>query len=342
MGWQHRLPEGISGFSQSGQGFEFSISIPADEEGFFGRSCPACERFFKMRVEQWDALPDEASITCPYCGHQPDDVNDFLTAQQNARVESAAEAAVEQYLHQAVSKMFQGLGTRRLRPGESGIEIRVSHDPPPPVRSITAYAEEEVRRTITCERCATVYAVYGATAFCPVCGPRAAADTVLESIERARRALALEDALPEDLREQARADGVFDRAAADTIKEVVTLFEVFARDQFVRRVPQHEAIVKAKGRGIFQRLDDVDALFAEHAGTAISAAVAEDTWEHLQVVFQQRHILIHRQGIVDEEYLRRVPTAPQKVGQRLVLARSDAEQALDALEAVVRAVSTLP
>jgi hypothetical protein len=243
-------------------------------------------------------------------------------------------------VHQTLQKVFSGLGTRRLRPGESGIEIRVSHDPPPPVRSLTTYAEKQVRRTIMCARCETVYAVYGATAFCPACGPRAAADTVLEAIERGRRSLALEDALPDDLREQARADGVFDKTAADAVKEVVTLFEVFARDQFGARVPGHEEIVTHRGRGVFQRLDDVEALFTEHVGAPISAHVPEAVWSRLKIVFQQRHVLAHRRGIVDEQYVQRVPHARQQVGQRLVLSRRDAEQALDALEAVVRAVAT--
>jgi len=278
MSWQHRLPHGISGFRQTGQGFEASVSIPADEEGFFGRQCPDCERFFKMQVHQWEALPDHAIVTCPYCGHRPEDVNDFMTPQQNQRVQSAAEALAEQYVHQTLQGAFSGLGTRRLRLGESGIEIRVSHDPPPPVRSLTTYVEEQVRRTIMCAMCETVYAVYGATAFCPACGPRAAADTVLEAIELGRRSLALEDALPDDLREQALADGVFDKIAADAVKEVVTLFEVFARDQFAARVPGHEEIVKHCGRGVFQRLDDVEVLFADHVGAPISAHVPEAVW----------------------------------------------------------------
>jgi sarcosine oxidase delta subunit len=281
-------------------------------------------------------------VRCPYCGHQPEDADDFMTPQQNRRVQSAAEALVEQYAHQAIQDAFRGLATPRLRPGQSGIQITVSKDPPPPVRSLTIYVEEQVRRTITCDNCQTEYAVYGATAFCPVCGPRAALETVLEAIERGRRSLALEDALPEEMREQARADGLFDKTAADAVKETVTLFEVFARDQFSSRVPNHEDIVKQHGRGVFQRLDDADALFGQHCGTTLSTRVPADVWSRLQTVFQQRHVLVHQQGIVDAQYVQRVPHAGQQVGQRLVLGREDAEQALDALEAVVRALAAAP
>lgn len=294
-----------------------------------------------MKVEQWDALPDDTIVTCPYCGHQPTDLSEFMTPQQNQRVQSAMEALAEQYVHHTIQEAFSSFSTYGRRPGRAGIEIKVSHDPPPPARSLVTYVEQQVRRTITCATCGTVYAVYGATAFCPTCGPRAAADTVLEAIERGRRSLGLEDVLPDEMREQARADGVFDKTAEDAIKEVVTLFEVFARDQFRVRVPRHEEIVKQQGRGVFQRLENVDGLFEKHTGAAISSLVPTALWSRLQIVFQQRHVLVHKQGIVDEQYVQRVPFARHRAGQRLVLNRVDAEQALDALEAVVHALANV-
>jgi hypothetical protein len=341
VGWEHRLPEGISGVRRTAEGFEASLALPVDDDGFFGRECPSCERLFKMRADEWDALPDDASITCPYCGEQPDNVHDFITRDQSERTDAAINALAEQYIHDQVGKLFRGLETRRLRPGESGIEIRVSREQPPEVRSLPDYVEEKVRRTLRCDNCGTSYAVYGASAFCPVCGPRPAVATVVEAIERARLALGLEDALPEDLREQARAEGVFDRAAADAVKEVVTLFEVFARDQFAGRVQNHEDIVRKAGRGVFQRLTDADRLFTDHAGFSLAGAASTSTWDRLLVVFQQRHVLVHRQGIVDQDYRDRVSGARERVGQRLVISRREAEQALDALEAVVRAVANV-
>lgn len=338
MSWEQRLPDGVSNLKKTETGFMASVDIPTDDDGFFGRECSTCNRFFKMRIDQWQALPSGAAVTCPYCGAQSADPNDFLTAQQQERAMSALKSMAEQYAHEALRDVFRGL-QRRSR--SSAVKFTVN-ETLPPVRSVTTYVEEKVRRTIECENCQTAYAVYGATAFCPVCGPRAAVDNVLDSIERERRALRLEDELPQDLREQARADGVFDTTAANAVRETVTLFEVFTRDQFTAHVAEHEEIVKEKGRGVFQRLDDIDALFAEHLGTAISSHVGEDVWSRLRIVFQQRHVLVHRQGIVDEQYVNAVPEAEQQVGQRLVLDRRDADEALDAVEAVVRAVSAGP
>lgn len=197
MSWEHRLPEGVSGFRKTSSGFEGAVSILLDEDGFFGRECPSCARLFKLREDEWLALPDDPLITCPYCGHHSTDASDFTTTQQQERALSAGQALAEQYAHDAIRDAFSGFGTRGSRSSRSrgfGIEVSVSHSPQPPVRSLVSYVEKEVRRTIACDNCETHYAVYGATAFCPVCGPRAAAETVLEAIERGRRALALEHA----------------------------------------------------------------------------------------------------------------------------------------------------
>lgn len=161
---------------------------------------------------------------------------------------------------------------------------------------------------------------------------------MLEAIERGRRSLALEDALPDDLREQARADGVFDKTAADTVKEAVTLFEVFTPNQVETRVAEHAEIIRNRGRGVFQRLNDVAAMFAEHTGAAISACVPETIWSRHQLLFSSA-TFSYKQEVVIEQYVQRVPYTMHQIGQQLVLSRDDAEQALNALEAVIHAVA---
>src|SRR5438128_585711 len=78
VSWQDRLPDGLSNIETTDHGFQAGLSLAVDDDDFFGRECPACEQPFKMNADQWQALPDEAEIiTCPYCGEQPEDVNDF-------------------------------------------------------------------------------------------------------------------------------------------------------------------------------------------------------------------------------------------------------------------------
>ncbi len=127
-------------------------------------------------------------------------------------------------------------GRRASRPKESDsfISIEWSYTPgtPPPMRALPAALEKQTRRIVECSVCSNHYAVYSATSFCPVCGPRPATARVLEAISAARDALALEDGLGEDEREALRAAGVFERFAVDAIESTVSLFEMFAREQF--------------------------------------------------------------------------------------------------------------
>jgi hypothetical protein len=342
VSWQHRLPHGISNVERTDKGFEASLSLPVDDDGFFGQACPACEQPFKMNAQEWDALPNDARLTCPYCGEEREDPSDFMTADQRERTEAALQALVEQYAHRAVSDMLRssiGGGARRMGGGMFGIEITVDAGTPPPIRVLPDYVEANVRRTIKCDNCSATYAVYGASAFCPVCGPRGTPATVREAIAGARTALAVEDMLPDEAREEARAAGVFNNVAADTLKRVVTLFEVFVRNEFETRVPAGTEALRRAGPGVFQRLEDADELFAQHVGRRLSTLVDNTAWERLLVAFQQRHVLVHRHGRIDERYLERVPTARQNVGQVLVVTRKDAEQALNDLEHLVQALA---
>lgn len=338
MDWRHRLPDGMGPVEHRGDEITGSVSLAVDDDGYFGRKCPECGRRFKLVATEYEALPDDQVLTCAYCGHRAEH-SEFMTPEQRERAMAGMEALAEQFLHSQVSDMLSSTfgGGRRLRPGESGVEISYTPGTPPPVRALPEYVEERVVRTVHCAGCGSHAAVYGAAAFCPICGPRPSIDTVRDSIAAARRTLALEDEVPESTREAIRAEGVLDRMAADAVKSVVTLFEVYARDQFERRVPTAAAILRGRGN-VFQRIDDADALFRDHAGFALSSLVPADVWSRLRTTFAQRHVLVHRDGTIDQRYLDQVPTSRRRVGQQLVVGRAEARGALDDLEKLVLAI----
>lgn len=341
MSWEHRKPDGVGDIEYTDDGFTTGVSIPLDEDGFLGRECPTCEGPFKIHGDDYDALPADPVQTCPYCGHEQDH-SSFLTRAQVERVDAAVNAIAEQYVHDALNQMLGkafGGPKRRSRRG-SFISIETSYKPgsPPPIKTLPAIVEDQVRRIVKCSACGNRHAVFSASSFCPICGPRPAAETVLEALAAAREALAVEDRLGEDERETLRAAGVFERFAVDAIESTVSLFEMFARDQFTRRVPDAATHTAGKGN-IFQRLDDTTELYVEHAGIDVVELAGAERWERLKRAFGRRHVLTHNGGIVDQKFLDRVPDSGLKLGQRLVIHRADAARALDDVEAVVRVIS---
>jgi hypothetical protein len=331
MDWKDRVPEGVSDVRQTDQGFEAKVSIPVSEDGFLGRQCRECSRRFTLGGETWERVEVE-ELTCCYCGHVEDD-SEFLTTEQRQRVEAAALELSRQYAEQAIADMFRGVQRRQSR--NSFIRIEVKEPAARLIPALPEYVEEQAKRILTCSQCGARYGVLGAAAFCPICGPRSPAESLADAIASSRQTLALEDALDADTRETARAAGVFEDSAANVVKGVVTQFEVATKADFRRRVPTADTILKKEPGNIFQRLDDVERLYRDHASIDVPAVIGTDRWERLRVTFQQRHVLIHLHGHVDQKYLDRVSGSRLTIGQRLVISRARAEQALEDLEAAV-------
>lgn len=340
MRWQDLpRPDGISDVSDTEPGFIAAVSIPVDDEGFFGRECPACEAPFKMRADEYDALPDDQRLTCPYCGHQTEH-GDFMSAAQEERALAAAGMLAEQFVHQEMNRILSDtFGRRRSSPGSGGfIGVEISYTPgsPPPLRALPDAFGDVTRRTIECSTCGNHHAVYSIASFCPVCGPRPAREKVLEEIEAARAGLSIEDGIADvDTREGLRAQGVFERTAIDALKSVVGLFEMFAWAAFEQRAPDHVELTKGKGN-VFQRLDHTAQLFADHADVDLVALVGDARWGRLKRVFAYRHVHVHNGGLVDQRFLDQASDSALVVGQRAVISRADAQAALDDLEFVVR------
>jgi hypothetical protein len=340
MSWEHRKPDGVGEIERLGNDqFRVSVSMPSSDDGYFGRECPECERPFKMRDDEYEALPDDLVLTCPYCGHA-NEHSEFMTAAQRDRAMAAAKQIALQYAHDQINAVLgQAFGGQGASP-RSGFGIGVRYEPgrPPPIRDLPDFVEKETRRIIDCGQCRNHHAVYGASGYCPVCGARPAIDKVVDAIDAARAGLSLEDRLNEDEREALAAVGAFERIAVDAIKSSVTLFEMFAREQFLQRVDDADRYVKGTGN-VFQRLDEAADLFKGRAALDLVAMVGEERWKRLRRVFADRHVLTHNDGVVDEKYLTQVPQTKLQLGQRVVVTRLEAQGALNDLEALVRAIA---
>ena len=329
MSWTDDLPDDISDVEETEHRFSARVGLPTTEDGWFGRECPECELLFKMNVGSYPSAPEgeEVQLTCPYCGHS-NEHSHYLTPDQVNRSRAAAVRAAQEWMREQFGP----------RGRYSRMPMKITFKPSS-LQALPDYNEESVRRTLKCESCGTAFAVYGSAPFCPACGPWPLLATTLDSTAALRQLLDIEDSLATDARDTARDHGVFDQVARDVIKQIVTLFEVFMRGQFVDRVAEHEEIIRTVGRGVFQRFDDANDLFATHAGFALSDLVSDAAWIDLGTVFQQRHVLVHRNGTIDQQFVDRVPNTTQRVGQRLIVGRQEAERALDILEELVTGVA---
>lgn len=318
-----RTADGASYQGRDDSGNErFSVSIPFDEHGYFGRECPACSQIFRMHGEDYDALPDDLMLICPYCGHS-DDHGEFLTPQQRARVMRVAQDAAMQLISDALDKSFGSLGrsTRNNRFVKFTYRSKPFYPEPLP-----AIDEERLVRERKCAECEVRYAVFGEHRFCPVSGALSAPVVAEDALAAEQIKLAVLDDIPAEQRAALREQGVFDRLSVDTLGRVVGIVETFAGAEFRRRVSDADVTLRGTGN-IFQRLDDTADLFATHLGVDPRNSSTID-WKELRRLWAARHAHVHADGRVDDRYLRLIPDSPLKAGQRIVVPTSDAIRAI--------------
>jgi hypothetical protein len=324
---RYSLPDGAeyNGTDEDGND-QFLVEIPLDEHGFFGRQCPSCQRTFLVANESYDALPDDLQLWCVYCGHRSDH-SEFMTSQQTARIMSLAEDVGMQLVGQMLDTTFR----QPSRCGGGGV-IRFERNPHRP-RPLPGIQEEQLVRERSCLSCAMRYAVFAEHRFCPGCGPLPARQVAIDAMEAEASRLDALDALPGDIRAALGEQGVLDRQYVDTIENLVGVVECLASATFSERVPGTAALLRGRGN-VFQRLDDLAGLFAVHTSSDLRTALGP-RWQELKRAWAGRHLYAHNDGIVDERYIRAVPTTTLQLGQRLPVTRADARAAIENVRVLV-------
>ncbi len=342
--WERRLPEGVNLESRDRFGFRLGVAMPVGEDGLWPMRCPVHpeDHLFKIEVTQKpyndegsDPETEDSPLFCPYCGHAAE-LWDFAP-EQHARLMAAATAAAEQYaasmLDEMLGKAFGGQS--RSSPRRSGISIEFKPGTPPRRRRLPQQGEfEETRRTMQCQACEEIVAVYGLAIYCPNCGQLAPAQQFGELIRMHRDGLAALDSLPQEIKRGLAESGVLAANFENTIKDGFGALETFLRARFEADAPD----IPLQGMGnVFQRLGDAAELYRKHLDVHLPALLGTDGWEHLNQVAAMRHVLVHNAGIVDARFLDRLPQWPQQTGQRIQIKKSDADGFITLLERVAAA-----
>lgn len=253
-GDEFRMASGAEIVGGDGDSFEMKVSIPSDEDGFFGRQCPSCRQIFRIDGDDYEALPDEVVLWCVYCGHH-DEHSEFMTQQQLDRALRAAGDLGVQIIGQTLDQAFSGLRSARRPSRRSGFGIEISYrtEPfyPEPLPGID---EEKLIRIRSCERCSLRYAVFGEHRFCPVCGQLPAMVVALDALAAETARLDGVAQLPAQTAATLREQGVFTRLWVDTLENLVGVVEALGSAVFCDAVPDADQRLKGKGN-IFQRLD---------------------------------------------------------------------------------------
>lgn len=289
-------------------GMEISVNIEPDADGYTGRECPACERYFKIKFGT--GLPGEPDCHCPYCNHSGPQ-KEFWTKQQ---IEYARSVAIHQLSGHFLAQMKR-LERRPDPRALISIGITVKGNPTP----IAYYCEDELEEQVTCAACSMEYTIYGAFGFCPDCGVHNSLQIVNANFDLVLKALELAQGASPDLAA---------KLVENALEDAVSSFDGFGRE--------HCSTLPFKIS--FQSIDNAKEKLLRETGFDLTASIDSHDWSFVTEQFQKRHLLAHKMGIIDTDYVSRTACAPSLLGRKITITDGDVRTLLAHLKILAGAL----
>ncbi|MEZ4271048.1 MAG: hypothetical protein R3C68_06335 [Myxococcota bacterium] len=301
-------------------GLQVRVPIQADERGYVDRECPAegCLFQFKVHDDDWTELFRDEAVYCPQCRHEATS-DSWWTTEQIEHARETAMAQLEAKIDGALRTGARRFNSRQPRKSFIKMSMHVKGPRRTPV-VVPAAAAEVMEQQIQCEECSARFAVVGIAYFCPCCGHNSAARSFDGSITKIRTKV---DNL-DTIRHALESAGLTNEAEAtcrslleSCVQDCVVAYQRLA-DVLFGSVSNTATPMNA-----FQRLQQGSDLWQQATGHSYSEWLSPAELDRLHVHFQRRHLLAHRDGVVDNEYLRRSNDSAVVVGQRIVVTKAD-------------------
>lgn len=290
-------------------GSEIRVPMEADEDGYIGRECPdeTCLGYFK--IKPGTGLPGPAPCHCPYCGHTGDH-STFYTQEQIAYAHSVAIRKITDAIHDDL----KALEFERKPQGLFGIGVsmKVLASAPHPIQR---YREKQLETGVTCDDCTLQFAIYGVFGWCPDCGAHNSLHILTKNLELVRKQLALSEAVEQDLAEY---------LVRNALEDVVSAFDGFGRELCARKSSDIR----------FQNIAAARRRVSETFGFDFADQLDPEGWTDICRMFQKRHLLAHKMGVIDKEYVEKANDPAAIAGRRIEVTRDEVSRALGLAEAL--------
>jgi hypothetical protein len=300
------------------------VSLLTDEEGFTGRQCPNadCRGYFKVTFGtglKGENLP----CHCPYCGHTTSQ-SDFFTSDQAEYLKSVIGREYMKALHQDMKGMEFEIKSK----GPFGIGMSMKLEPLH-LQPVHWYREKKLETHIECSNCTLKYAVYGVFAFCPDCGQHNSLQILDKNLELAIKML--------DMAATAEAD-VAKQLIENALEDCVSSFDGFGRE--ICRVHAKKSTDPAKAEKMsFQNLDGAKQNLIDLFGIYLAAGLAVEEWKATVRGFRKRHLLSHKMGVVDDEYIRKSGDARAIVGRKVFIGSDEVRELSQLLNKLAQSIA---
>jgi hypothetical protein len=321
----------INRFKQLESGVPIPVSLALDDDGYLDRVCHSseCGAEFKVLWDDWRSVVRDEAVFCPTCRFEAP-ATDWNTEAQQAQIRDAALRYVQGEVAAGLADSSRTFN--RAQPRAGFVTLRLSHRLTALPVVLPASAAQLLQQRWDCEICRCRYASLGAAFFCPSCGHNSAAATFEHTIATVRRSL---DAIPQlaGLLERGEANDLARRVVEDGVVKLIGTFQRFAEATYAKL----QGVVPARGN-VFQTVGEASELWRAAIGVGYEDLLTAAQLRLFTRYVQQRHVLTHSDGLVDQAYLDRSHDASYRLGQRIVVRPEDTRALADLLTDLARAV----
>jgi len=292
-------------------GSQFSVPIRPDEDGYVGRECPDKECLGYFKITPGTGVKGPAPCHCPYCGHSGPS-NTFFTQEQI----QYARSIVVRKVTDAIRADLKGLEFDHKPKGAFGIGFSMKLKPSAPV-PIRYYREKQLETEVICESCALRYAIYGVFGWCPDCGTHNSFQILAKNLELSNKELVFAQSAESELAEH---------MIGDALENVVSAFDGFGRE-----------ICRQRAADIrFQNLSGARNKVQDVFGIDFADTLTPTDWDCACRVFQKRHVLAHKMGVIDEEYVHKANDPFAVIGRKVRVTPDEVKSAINITEILGR------
>jgi hypothetical protein len=208
-----------------------------------------------------------------------------------------------------------------------GISVKVKPGRPMPIHH---YRERQLETEVVCSNCTLRYSVYGVFAFCPDCGQHNSLQILDKNLEVVGKMLDLAAGAEKEL-----ADKLIENA----LEDCVSAFDGFGRE--LSRVYKENAADPARADKVsFQNLDGARSTILGLFRVDLSAQLTADEWQSAVRGFQKRHLVAHKMGVVDQDYITKTGDTQAVVGRKIGIGADEVRGLLQIISKVARSLSS--
>lgn len=314
------------------------IQFKSDEKGYYDRQCPndKCEFVFKVFMEDWKEKVSDEEVFCPMCGHSaPSD--QWFTDEQVASMREIMSSYAQSLINDELNKAF-GNFARSTRGNKY---FKVEYKPRKKITFVNnpIGQRSEWELEIKCEKCQTRYSVIGSAYFCPCCGHNAidrvfdeSLDTVLKMIESIED---ISDILEKNYGTD-KAETMSHSMIEGALGDIISAFQKYAEFIFTQLMPAKKVRVND-----FQIVEKGSRLFFEATGKGYETWLSVEEIRDMNILFQQRHLIEHNNGLIDERYIQSSKDNTYRIGQRVIIKTSDVLRLLDLIRKLSDGIGSL-